>query len=185
MCNNYAQHVPANAIAAAFDDGAAPLLFEAGVPNLEPRDDIRITDRAPIVVARSAGPTLTIAPWSWTGAHGKPVFNFRSEGRSFSGTQRCLIPADGFFEGSKKATKWRVSMAGQPWFWIAGVVRDGAFAMLTTEPGPDIAPHHSRQVVVLRPSAGREWLDLLKPEGEVLAPSPGGTLVARQVWPPS
>jgi putative SOS response-associated peptidase YedK len=40
---------------------------------------------------------------------------------------------------------------------IAGLWREGegnqppAFTMLTTEPGPDVAPIHNRQVVVLRP----------------------------------
>ncbi len=34
--------------------------------------------------------------WSWPGQHGKPVFNLRSEGRSFS--NRCLAIADGFYE---------------------------------------------------------------------------------------
>ena len=38
-------------------------------------------------------------PWAWKGAHGKPVFNFRSDGRSFAKSRRVLIPADGFDEG--------------------------------------------------------------------------------------
>ena len=185
MCNNYAQHVPANALARPFaDDGGLPLLFESGIPNLEPRDEIWISDTAPVVVVREAGPTLISAPWAWKGAHGKPVFNFRSEGRNFGGSQRCLIPADGFYEGTKKTTKWRFAMVGQPWFWIAGIVREGAFTMLTVEPGPDIVPYHGRQVVVLPPTAGRAWLDLTAAASTLLAPSPAGTLTATQVWPP-
>lgn len=183
MCNNYALHVPANVLAEVFDDGGQTLVFDGGVPNLEPRDEIWIGDTAPIVISRDNSPTLINAPWAWKGAHGNPVFNFRSEGRRFGGSQRCLIPADGFYEGTKKTTKWRFSMAERPWFWVAGVVRDGAFAMLTTEPGPDIVPYHSRQIVVLAPEQGRDWLDLIRPEADLLAPAPAGTLVPTQVWP--
>ena len=44
-----------------------------------------------------------------------------------------------------------------PFMAIAGIWRETkadrppTFAMLTTEPGPDVAPYHDRQVVVLRP----------------------------------
>ena len=47
--------------------------------------------------------------------------------------------------------------------------------MLTTEPGPDVAPLHPRQVVVLGPGDWARWLDGPEPEG-VLRPSPGGSL---------
>ena len=34
--------------------------------------------------------------WAWPGPRGAPVFNFRSEGRDFSHSDRVLILADGF-----------------------------------------------------------------------------------------
>lgn len=74
-------------------------------------------------------------------------------------------------------------MAGAPWFWIAGVVRDGAFAMLTTEPDPDIAPYHDRQIVLLSPNAGLHWLDLSAAEDLILQPSAPGALDVQRVWP--
>ena len=67
-------------------------------------------------------------------------------------------------------------VADADWFCIAGIVRkdaiDGApcFAMLTTQPGPDVAPYHDRQVVVLRPADWGAWLDLTRPEAELLRP---------------
>ncbi|MNE43105.1 hypothetical protein D3C80_1372650 [compost metagenome] len=76
-------------------------------------------------------------------------------------------------------------MSGAPWFWIAGVIRDGAFAMLTTEPGPDVAPYHDRQVVVLAPEEGMAWLDLTRPESELLKALPRGALSVDRVWPPA
>jgi len=65
---------------------------------------------------------------------------------------------------------------------IAGIWRTGggnqpdAFAMLTTEPGPDVAPIHNRQVVVLPPEEWRAWLDLSVPEDALLHPLPAGSL---------
>jgi putative SOS response-associated peptidase YedK len=47
--------------------------------------------------------------------------------------------------------------------------------MLTTEPGPDVAPYHNRQVVVLARKDWPAWLYLTKPEAELLKPSPAGS----------
>lgn len=190
MCNNYASHVPANQLALAFSDTGFPLRFEGGtIPNLEPRADIRIGDTAPIVVGQAEGPLLVQRPWAWKSPQGRPVFNFRSDGRSFAQSTRCLIPADAFYEftdpepGQKRKTKWRFTMKGQPWFWIAGLVKNDAWAMLTTEPGPDVAPYHDRQIVVLARDQAREWLDLTRPEADLLAPTPAGALAVEKVFP--
>jgi putative SOS response-associated peptidase YedK len=99
-----------------------------------------------------------------------------------------LIPADGFYEFTapkdskrKRKDKHLFTLAGEPWFWIAGIVREGAFAMLTTEPGEDIRPYHDRQIVVLRRDEALDWLDLARPEAELLRPSPPGTLKVESV----
>ena len=89
-----------------------------------------------------------------------PVINFRSENRRFT-HGRCLVPATHFFEftGTKyPKTKWRCTVAGEEVFCIAGLVRDDRFTLLTCEPGPDIAPLHDRQVVILEPADWKEWL---------------------------
>ena len=187
MCNNYRLHVPANQLVAPFRDAGQALAFPGGLPNLA-QADYRIGDIAPIITLGADGPQLTMTPWAWRGATGKPVFNFRSDGRSFAHSVRCLIPADGFYEFTKpmvqgKKTKWLFSMAGQPWFWIAGIVKDGAFAMLTVPPGPAIAPYHDRQIVVLPAGAGVHWLKLSAAEDLILQPSPAGALAVKRVWP--
>jgi putative SOS response-associated peptidase YedK len=56
-----------------------------------------------------------------------------------------------------------------------------AFTILTTEPGPDVAPIHNRQVVVLKRADWRAWLDRIKPEPELLRPLPAGSLTVEQV----
>ncbi len=57
----------------------------------------------------------------------------------------------------------------------------GAFTLLTTEPGPDVAPIHDRQMVVLERSGWRAWLDGSRPEVELLRPLPVGSLAVEQV----
>ena len=55
------------------------------------------------------------------------------------------------------------------------------FTLLTTEPGPDVAPIHNRQMVVLGRADWRAWLDLTRPESELLRPLPSGTLLVEHV----
>jgi putative SOS response-associated peptidase YedK len=51
--------------------------------------------------------------------------------------------------------------------------------MLTTPPGPDVAPFHDRQVAVLPPSQWRAWLDPAVAAAELLQPLPAGTLTVQ------
>ena len=53
--------------------------------------------------------------------------------------------------------------------------------MLTCPPGPDIAPYHDRQVVVLSLADCARWLDPAVPAAELCRPLPAGSLVATQV----
>jgi len=61
--------------------------------------------------------------------------------------------------------------------WGAG----DAFTLLTTDPGPDVAPIHDRQMVVLDRADWLAWLDLTLPEFELLHPLPAGSLAVEQV----
>ena len=189
MCNLYSNKVAPDAIARAFGQLRIPLGFPEGLPNIEPRDEIRITDPAPIVRWNSAEAAAELVQrrWSWPGPGGKPVYNFRSDGREF-GAGRCLIVADGFYEfttpreprADKRKDRWRFAVAGRDWFCIAGLWRTGesgeAFTMLTTEPGPDVAPYHNRQVAVLPHESWRAWLDGSGSAKDLLGPLPAGTL---------
>lgn len=189
MCNEYQLILPFDDVIETFNRTGDRLVFPGGMPNFGPMASIRIGDRAPIIALGSDGAELIVAPWAWKSPQGRPVFNFRSDDRSFANSNRCLIPADGFFEftdaepGQKRKTKWRFAVAGEPIFWIAGLIKDGAFAMLTTEPGPDIAPYHDRQIVLLKPDAALDWLALRKPEVELLRALPEGGLTVEKVFP--
>ena len=49
-----------------------------------------------------------------------------------------------------------------------------AFTLLTMEPGPDVAPIHNRQMVVLERPDSLAWLDLTRPSRgvSIVAASP-------------
>ena len=188
MCNLYTQSKSVDEIAAIFRDLQMPLSFPEGIPNLAPRD-IAITDPGPIVRASAVHPgtfELVIRRWSWPAPNGKPVYNFKSEGRSFP-TGRCLALADGFYEFTaskepKQKTKdrWLFSPVEHPLVAIAGITRANsqvgeAFTLLTAEPSDDVSPYHHRQIVVLPPPAWRPWLEGA-PERDLLKPLPGGSL---------
>jgi putative SOS response-associated peptidase YedK len=195
MCNDYRLKLDIDRIREDFSDIRIRIRFPEGVPNMEPRDDIKITDTAPIVRAaideREAA-DLIQRRWSWPGPTGKPVYNFRSEGREF-GPGRCLIIADGFYEFTtpddlkkKRKDKWLFTKMDEDWFCIAGIIRPAgqfgeAFTMLTTEPCPDVAPYHSRQIAVLNRADWQGWLDPTVPAADILRPLPAGSLRVEQV----
>ena len=168
MCNLYRLHKGADAIRQLFADQGLQLSFPEGIPNLEPKD-IRITDPAPIVRMGSQGLEMVVRRWSWPAPNGKPVFNLRSEGRSFS--NRCLAIADGFYEfttpddpKAKRKDKWLFSPVDGGLLGIAAVTRTDsqvgeAFSLLTAEPSPEVAPIHNRQIILPNPAYWLKWLD--------------------------
>lgn len=197
MCNDYRLEVDIASIAEDFDDLKIKIKMPEGTPNVAAREDINITDIAPIVRSvegeRGAG-ELVNRRWSWPGPGGKPVYNFRSDDREFT-SGRCLILADGFYEftapepGHKRKTKWLFTLADHRWFCIAGIWRSHpeigeAFTMLTMEPGDDIAPFHRRQIIPLTRDRWADWLDPSVPAQDVLKVLPKGSLPATRVYPP-
>lgn len=189
MCNEHRRTVELGRISDAFAQLRIPLRFPEGAPNLAALESIRITDPSAIVRSGPEGIELVQRRWSWPGPTGKPVFNYRSEGREFGNGAsggRCLIVADGFYEytapegGAKRKTRWLFTKAGEEMFCIAGIWRTHAqvgeaCTMLTAEPGPDVAPYHSRQIVVLERADWRRWLDGSAPAADLLMPSAAGT----------
>ena len=202
MCNEVARRIALGQLREDWSELKVPLVFPEGLPNLGEQDSIRITDTALILRAHPEGVSGTMRRWSWPGQGGRPVYNYRAEGRAFpnaGSSGRCLIPVDAFFEftdppaGSPKRTKktkWRFAAApagpltigaAAPWFCVAGFWRTDAavgeaFTLLTAEPGTDVAPYHHRQIVLPPPDAWAGWLDGSLAAADVLRPSPGGAL---------
>ena len=189
MCNLYRMEKAPDAIAALARELGVQLAFPEGAPNVEPRD-VRITERAPILRAGEAAASVELVErrWSWPAPSGKPVFNFRGEGRRFAPAERCVVLTDGFYEftapadpKARKKDRWLFTWPGHAWFGIAGIYRSDpkvaeAFTMLTCEPGPDVAPYHNRQVVLLSPEACFAWLDPASDAATFVRPLAGGSL---------
>jgi putative SOS response-associated peptidase YedK len=187
VCNDYERQIEWEAYCrtmAAADLGLPTSAHPAQLPSAP---DVRVNDTTPIM--RAAGNTVELAPMQWgflpPRPNGPPVFNFRSEGRSFAKSKRCLVPASAFFEFTGKQSpksKWRFTLADQAMQAIAGLWREGEgesvprFTMLTIEPGSDVKGFHDRQVAVLPPGAWGSWLYLEKHEAEILQPLPAGSL---------
>lgn len=112
MCNDYRLMIELASVIEQFEHRKIKIRFPEGRPNIEAREDIKITDAAPIVRGvegeRGAG-ELVQRRWSWPSPTKKPVYNFRSEGREFT-SNRCLIVADGFYEFMW--TLWRALTGG-------------------------------------------------------------------------
>lgn len=214
MCNEAARRRALGLIREDFSQLKIRLVFPEGAPNLAPLDSIRITDPTLIVRIGPAASHQSVygeiaaeavqRRWSWPGPGGRPVFNYRSEGREFrngEGGGRCLIPLDGFYEftaaprdersGAKRAPKqkWLFTMPGEgedALFCVAGLWRADrtvgeAFTMLTCEPGPDVAPFHSRQIVLMARERWAEWLGGATLARELIAPTPADSLRATRV----
>lgn len=78
--------------------------------------------------------------------------------------------------------KWLFRKIGEPIFTIAGIWRETedvgeAYTMLTMEPGPDIAPYHDRQIVILERDSWADWLD----PSVSANPLPAGSLSVEQI----
>lgn len=183
MCNEIRFRQSLDQIVEDFNALQLPVTWAGGAPNLEPRDSIRPTDPAAVLVGRDGGAELRQLKWGFPRPKGGPVINFRSEGRRFP-TGRCLVLIDGFYEFTGEKTpkaKWLFTSTERDLFCIAGLIRDDRFTLLTTEPGPDIAPYHDRQIVLPPADQWAAWLDPHRAEPPPIAPSPAGALKVERI----
>jgi len=186
MCNDYEQHVTYRQYCEALKALDLDTPSAESATDLPQADDIRVGDMAPVLRPAGNGVELVAMRFGWPPPRPKaaPVFNFKSDGRHFADSKRCLIICSGFFEftGTKyPKAKHRFSLMQSPVMGIAGLWsenEDGAlaFTMLTTLPGPDVAPYHDRQVCIVPPADWPAWLYLSRAEAELLRPAPVDTL---------
>ena len=180
MCNDFGNKIPYSDYLAAFSETRIPVKWPNAAPNLEPRDDIWPTDRAPVIRRLEDG-TNEFSELRWgfppAGPKGPPVINFRSEGRRFP-VGRCLVPASHFFEFTGTKSPKTKCFAG---LWRPMAAGGEAFTLLTTDPSPDVAPIHDRQMVVLEHSDWSAWLEQTGNEADLLRALPPGSLRVEQV----
>ncbi|HEV2081363.1 MAG TPA: SOS response-associated peptidase family protein [Brevundimonas sp.] len=191
MCASYEAKFSIRQLVDLFTAARAPLSLSGGLPNLEPVEEVRPTDAASAVRVVDGAADLVGMRFGFPpppGRKGGPVINFRSEGREITNGARqgrALVPASGFYEftGDKyPKTRWKLTAPDGSPLLLAAVWRAGeageAFSLLTAEPGPDVAPYHTRGVLPLPPVAWADWLFARRSTQEILAPPPAGTLIA-------
>jgi putative SOS response-associated peptidase YedK len=155
MCNDYGDYVDYADYLAAFSQTHIPVKWPDAIPNLPPRDDIWPTDKGPVIrrledgangspnsVGASAGSTKTPTD------HQFPLRRPELSGRSPSGARLILLRVHRYeitgvkveiHQGRRGLVLLRRPMASD-----AMPQGDEALTLLTTEPGPDIAPIHDR-----------------------------------------
>jgi len=199
MCNDYEQHVIRKLFAETIDQSNLGL---NGVPHEAEwpvADDVRPGQLGPVVRAAGNGVEVLPMAFGWPPKHGgRPVINIPADYpkggehkvKDYSKARRCVFIASAFFEfkGSRSPkAKYRFTLSGAPFIGIAGIWTPGeagkedAATMLTVEPGPDVAPIHDRQIVILRPDQYGRWLYHGPGVTELLQPLPAGSLDVEKV----
>jgi putative SOS response-associated peptidase YedK len=98
MCNDYEQHIRWAQYCATMQAAELGIPSQQSQLDLPQADDIRINDLGPVM--RASGNVIELVPMNFSfppSGRGGPVFNFKSEGRHFDKSNRCLIPASAFF----------------------------------------------------------------------------------------
>jgi len=188
MCNDYAREIEAGRVIAAMEEmkHVPPFSYTGGrIPNdAAPTPHIKIRDTGLVIRLKDDRLEGEMMTWAWLQGK-KPVFNFVSEGRDFSQSDRVLILATSFYEYTAPAERkpkiklqdqHQFKLRGEEWFWIGGIAKNDCFTMLTVKPGADIAPYHDRQIVVIPPARAMDWLTLAAPQTEILKALPRGSL---------
>jgi putative SOS response-associated peptidase YedK len=204
MCGRYTLSSPTDLL--------ADLLELSSVPELAPRYNIAPTQEAAVV--RGGGETGVrsldllrwglIPFWAKDSGIGSRMINARAETvaekpsyRASFKRQRCLVPADGFYEwqatGGRKQPFYFRFEGGGP-FALAGLwdrweKGEGepveTFTILTTEPNEIVAPVHQRMPVILDHEGMAIWLDpaIEDPEQltQLLGPFPAAGMEAYPV----
>ncbi len=129
----------------------------------------------------AAAGAVTGAP-SGEGAAAPPPTRARAKARKdkweFTAADGGLLCVAGLWRAGVVPPPARTAGAGGD---AAGEPRaTEAFTMLTCAPGPDIAPYHSRQIVLMPRGSWADWLAGV-PAAELIAPTPAGTLRVTRV----
>lgn len=172
---------------------------------LRSRFNISPGTRQPVIVQGTGGRELVQMQWGLISSArsdriaARPIINARAETllekprfRHLLDTNRCLIPASGFFEWKQALTEkipHYFHLPERPLFTFAGLFdtrRDpsgtilAAYTIVTTEPNPLVAQVHPRMPAILSRGNEERWLaDAPVTAGslkELLSPSPVGEM---------
>ena len=153
------------------------------LPKLVPRYNIAPMQSAPIVVAEEAGRAVLMARWglvpAWSRdlSPGAGMINAPAETleekpayRTALQSQRCLVPANGFYEWQARGTKKQpykitlrhgalIAFAG---LWARWAPEEGdaveTFTIVTTRASKLVSEVHDRMPVIISPTDYQRWL---------------------------
>ena len=186
MCGRFAQKSPRAKITKKFKVEEAPPLVERY--NVAPAQAVLAVRESSGVREAAFFKWGLVPSWAKDPGIGNKLINARSETvtekPSFRGAfarRRVLVPADGFFEWSRRGDRKRPfyfhMRDGEP-FAIAGLWErwEGAggpletCTLLTTEANELLAHYHDRMPVIVRPEDYEVWLDADVSRPELLTP---------------
>ena len=178
MCGRFSMAVDLSAVLRRFLVTRAP-------QSVPPLYNIAPTHQAPVILNED-GRVLELLRWglipSWSKdpAIGYKMINARAETLTEKASfkrpfqrQRCLVPADGFYEWKFTRTAQgkipiRIRLKSQAPFAMAGLwdrwkdphgKEIKSFTIITTEANEALQPIHDRMPVILRPEGEEAWLD--------------------------
>ena len=153
------------------------------LPELVPRYNIAPMQSSPIVIAEGNRRELHVARWglvpSWSRdlSPGAGMINAPAETleekpayRKAFGSQRCLVPANGFYEWRARGTKkqpYKIALRHGALIAFAGLwerwVPEGGdpvvtFSIVTTRASKLVSEVHDRMPVILAPADYQRWL---------------------------
>lgn len=120
-----------------------------------------------IAILRQDAPTrVETCIWGFENTRSNaPIINARSETlaerptfKNLLATNRCLIPADGFYEWRGRQPYY-LHLPGNPLFAFAGLWRDGRCVIITRPADENMRGIHSRMPAILPPATWEQWLD--------------------------
>ena len=184
MCGRYTLHTEKEALAARFG-------FDPGdLAGFAPRYNLAPTQKVVVVRAGQSGRCASFMRWGLVPSWAKEIsglpqmINARAEGiavkpsfRTPLRVQRCLIPADAFYEwqapvapAKRKIPHWIGLASGEPFalagIWSAWRPKDVleaepllSCAIITTAANAAVRAIHERMPVVLPREAESRWLD--------------------------
>ncbi|MEO7904987.1 MAG: SOS response-associated peptidase [Candidatus Saccharimonadales bacterium] len=160
---------------------------DAGLPKgIKPHYNINPTDSSPVVLIRDHKPTIELMKWGFiphrakdtNGVFRYKTFNAKSESifdkstwQSVIRTQRCLVPANGFYEWQTREGKKQphfIHTADNKLFAFAGIYGSwadpdgrewGTFAIVTVDANDDMSPITDRMPVLVHKDDEATWLD--------------------------
>lgn len=158
-----------------------------GVPaGVKPSYNISPTQIIPVITSKDGAPSMQRMIWGVVPTNAKDlnsVFRYRTHRANSEGifnkatwsdairTQRCIIPANGFYEWKKVPNEKRafyIHPSDQPVFGFAGLYKEwadpdgkrwGTCAIITTATGSETEQIPSRLPVILDPADESSWLD--------------------------